>query len=311
MKLFTKISLIVAAVAAGIGILAVIIGLAMGASIYDLSNMGIYVSPHQHVKVSGVIKDVEKEIKEEVHEIVDEVVEEGFHGYHDEGREHHRGEKQNIYRPNDENMFEYCHSLKNMERLDIEVRNAEITIFATEDIEQIIYYTDHNKDIAKVDGTTLRLEDITSINDKIQMEFYIPIGVLKEIEIEAAAGNITADRMIADSVTIEIDAASVQIDELQVTREAELHVDAGKIMVGYYDGPSLDVDCAVGSITVICEGNEFDYNYEMKCGMGRIVYDKNSYSLIGEQIRHYAGSSKRIEAECEIGEIIFEFPNSL
>ena len=45
--------------------------------------------------------------------------------------------------------------------------------------------------------------------------------------------------------------------------------------------------------------------------MGQIVYGKESYSLIGEKIRHNDERSKMIEAECEIGEIIFEFPNSL
>ena len=47
MKLFTKISLIVAAVAGGLGILAIIIGLVMGADVYDLNDMGIHISPQQ------------------------------------------------------------------------------------------------------------------------------------------------------------------------------------------------------------------------------------------------------------------------
>lgn len=299
MKLFTKISLIVAAIALGIGVLGVFLGIAMGADAGDLSELGIYISPHQQLRVSGVITEME------------EAVDESFHVYPEEGLGHHREETQNSYRPHSENMYEHSHSLKGIERLDIEVRNAEITIFATEDVEEILYYSDNKKNIAAVDGTTLKLEDRTSVHDKIQLELYIPIGVLKEIEIEVAAGAVTADRIIADSVTIEIDAASVQIGELQVTREAELHVEAGKIEVGYYDGPRLDVDCAVGSIIVVCEGNEFDYNYKMECGMGRIVYNKESYSLIGEKIRHNDERSKMIEAECEMGEIILEFPNSL
>lgn len=259
-----------AAIALGLGVLGIFLGLAMGADAGDLSELGIYISPHQTVAVSGVITEVEEET-----------------------------------------MLEHSHSLKNIDRLEIEVRNAEITIFATEDINQIRYYSDKNKDIARVEGRTLKLEDSTSVQDKIQLELYIPMGVLKEIEIEAAAGVVTADRIIVDRVAVEIDAASVQIDELQVTKEAELQVGAGKIVVGYYEGPSLDVDCAMGSITVVCEGNEFDYNYEMECGMGRIVFNKESYSLIGEKNRHNNGRSKMIEAECEMGEIIFEFPNSL
>ena len=62
MKLFTKISLIVAAIAGGVGILAVVIGLAMGARVKDLEVMGIYISPNQ-VELSGVIKN---EIRDEI-----------------------------------------------------------------------------------------------------------------------------------------------------------------------------------------------------------------------------------------------------
>ena len=323
MKLFTKICLIAAAVALGLGILGVCIGLVMGADVRDLNELGIYISPHQKVAVSGVITEVEEEIREEAGEIVEDMVEESFHVYHDEGLEQeehstkhdYRAEEEHItshdYRPQDEDRNDFSYDLKGIERLDVEVQNAEITIFATEDADYILYYSDRNKDIAKVEGNSLKLEDHTNRSDKIELEIHVPIGVLKEIEIEVAAGNVSADKMIADSVTIEVDAASVQMDELIVTREADLQVEAGKIVVGYYDGPRLDVDCAVGSIMVVCEGNEFDYNYEMECGMGRIVFGAESYSWIGEKIRHQNERSKMIEADCDLGEIILEFPNSL
>lgn len=49
MKLFTKISLVVAAIALGLGILFVVIGCALGADASDLSTMGIHLSPHQQM----------------------------------------------------------------------------------------------------------------------------------------------------------------------------------------------------------------------------------------------------------------------
>lgn len=307
MKLFTKISLIVAVIALGLGILGVCVGMAMGADAGDLSELGIYISPHQQVKVSGAITEIEEEIKEKA----SDVVEESFQVYQDDGIGHHRNETQNNYRPHDENMYEHSHSLKDIDRLDIEVRNAEITILATEDVDHILYYSDKDKNIAKVDGSTLKLEDRTSSKNKIQLELYIPVGVLKEIDIDVAAGTIVADKIVADGVTFDIDAAALQIGELQVTREADLQVDAGEMVIGYYDGPKLDVECALGSIMVVCEGNQSDYNYEMECGMGRIVFNRETYSGLGEEIHINNGSSKLIEASCDMGEIVLEFPNSL
>lgn len=307
MKLFTKISLIVAVIALGLGILGVCVGMAMGADAGDLSELGIYISPHQQVKVSGAITEIEEEIKEKA----SDVVEESFQVYQDDGIGHHRNETQNNYRLHDENMYEHSHSLKDIDRLDIEVRNAEITILATEDVDHILYYSNKDKNIAKVDGSTLKLEDRTSSKNKIQLELYIPVGVLKEIDIDVAAGTIVADKIVADGVTFDIDAAALQIGELQVTREADLQVDAGEMVIGYYDGPKLDVECALGSIMVVCEGNQSDYNYEMECGMGRIVFNRETYSGLGEEIHINNGSSKLIEASCDMGEIVLEFPNSL
>lgn len=282
MKLFTKISLIVAAIAGGLGILAIVIGLALGADVNELNNMGIYLSPHQQMAVSGVITEVVEE-RETRHN----------YGYHNE------------------KLLNHSCSLRDIERLKVEVKNAEIIIFATEDTDNIVYYSDKEEDISKVNGSTLKLEDNTSLQDKIELEIYIPIGILKEIEIEAVNGTISADKIVADNVTIEIDNASVKIDELVVEDKAELQINAGQMIIGYYDGTKLEAECAMGSILVVCEGNRSDYNYDLECGMGNIQVDEDSYSGIGEDIQVNNESEKFIKAECAMGEILLEFPNGL
>lgn len=281
MKLFTKICLIVAAIAGGIGILAIILGLAMGADAEDLSSVGIYVSPHQQLDVSGVIT---------------EVVEESTHIYNDTGSKHHH----NI-----------TDSFSGMKRLEVDVQNAQIIILSKEDSNDIIYYCDGKRNIAKVEGTTLRLKDETNIKNKIYLEIHVPVGVLKEIEIEAMNGTLTVDRLVADNVSIEIDNASVQIEELVVTNKAELQINAGQMVVGYYSGEGLETECAMGSIMVVCEGKPDDYNFELECGIGNVRVGENNYSGIGNDFKINNKSPKYINAECGMGEIILEFPNNL
>lgn len=282
MKLFTKISLILAAVAGGVGILAIIIGLVMGADVNDLNNMGIYISPHQQVAVSGVIMEREEE-----------------------DLTHHN------YRHHNEKLHNHSCSLKDIDRLKVEIHNAQITILASEDEENIIYYSNKENSIAKVSGTTLKLRDNTSSTDKIELEIYIPVGVLEEIEIEVVNGTIFAEKMVADNVTIEIDNASVQIDELVVEDKAELQINAGQMIIGYYSGAKLETECGMGSIMVVCEGNQNDYNYDLECGMGQIQINEDNYSGIGKDLKLHNESHKSIKAECGMGEIILEFPNSL
>lgn len=282
MKLFTKISLILAAVAGGVGILAIIIGLVMGADVNDLNNMGIYISPHQQVAVSGVIMEREEE-----------------------DLTHHN------YRHHNEKLHNHSCSLKDIDRLKVEIHNAQITILASEDEENIIYYSNKENSIAKVSGTTLKLRDNTSSTDKIELGIYIPVGVLKEIEIEVTNGTILAEKIVADNVTIEIDNASVQIDELVVEDKAELQINAGQMIIGYYSGTKLETECGMGSIMVVCEGNQNDYNYDLECGMGQIQINEDNYSGIGKDLKLHNESHKSIKAECGMGEIILEFPNSL
>lgn len=304
MKLFTKISLLVAAIAGGVGILAVIIGLAMGANVYDLNDMGIYLGPDQQVVVSGVI----------VEEIEDYLPAEGVIAEHHKEEGHNYSEKQGHhvteFQYNDE-LYDYICSMQDIERLKIDVQNAEITIFAVDNAASLYYFSSVERDISKVSGSTLKLEDNSSIQNKIELELYIPVGMLKEIEIEAVNGTISAEKIVADNVTIEIDNASVQIDELIVEDRAELQINAGQMIVGYYEGNDLETECAMGSILVVCEGSRSDYNFDLECGMGKIQIDEDSYSGIGEDIHKNHGSKKSIKAECAMGEIILEFPNSL
>ena len=291
MKLFTKISLIVAAIAGGVGILAVVIGLAMGAKVEDLQQMGIYISPNQ-VELSGVIRN---ELKSEILDEFDD----NHHNYGNHGFKHESSVNGDKYTANGIN------------RLEVDVQNADITIFAVEDTEEIQYFTNRGKEIARVEGNTLKLEEEISIKEHLELEIYIPAGVLREIEIEAINGAITADSIIADNVSIDIDNASVNIQELVVENKAELQINAGEMVIGYYEGSNLDVECAVGAMMIVCEGNKNDYNYNLECGVGEIIMGDEIYSGLGQEIHVKNGGTKLIEAECAMGQIQIEFPNSL
>ena len=291
MKLFTKISLIVAAIAGGVGILAVVIGLAMGAKVEDLQQMGIYISPNQ-VELSGVIRN---EIRDEILDEFDD----NHHNYGNHGFKHESSVNGDKYTTNGIN------------RLEVDVQNADITIFTVEDTEEIQYSTNRGKEIARVEGNTLTLEEEISIKEHLELEIYIPAGVLREIEIEAINGAIAADSIVADNVSIDIDNASVNIQELVVENKAELQINAGEMVIGYYEGSNLDVECAVGAMMIVCEGNKNDYNYNLECGVGEIIMGDEIYSGLGQEIHVKNGGNKLIEAECAMGQIQIEFPNSL
>lgn len=294
MKLFTKISLIVAAIAGGVGILAVVIGLAMGAKVEDLQQMGIYISPNQ-VELSGVIKN---EIRDEIFDEFDDFDDE----HHNYGK-HDSGNKDSVTRDK--------YASEGINRLEVDVQNANITIFAIEDAQEISYSSNRKKEIAKVRENALIIEEDTSLKEHLELEIYLPVGVMREIEIEAINGVVTADKIVADNVSMDIDNASVNIQQLEVNNKAELQINAGEMNIGYYEGPNLDLECAVGAMKVVCDGTKNDYNYHLECGVGEIVLDNETYSGLGQERQVQNGGSKVIKAECAMGQIQIEFPNSL
>ena len=276
----------------------------MGADMRDLNELGIYISPHQQVKVTSVKNNVE------------DVWEENQH--HDEketealvGNKHHSIEHYDFDEHHNDNLYSYSRSLQDINTLEIEADNAKIMVYAVKETVSINYFSSHKTDISKIEGSVLKINDENASKTPTELEIFIPIGMLKKIDIEIDEGEVIADKLVADCISIDMAAGRVQAEELIAVKEAEIQIDAGQVIVEYYEGPGLEVDCAVGSVMIVCEGNQSDYNYELECGLGKIQINEESYSGIGNDFRINNESNKLIKAECEMGEILLEFPNSL
>lgn len=316
MKLFTKICISVAAVALGIGVLGVGLGLAMGAELEDLNEMGIYLSPYHQKRVTTVEKYIEEEWEER--KITETPLEnwpqkEGVSEEKESSNVHHTNHNihNDFQKHHNDNLYYYECSDQEINTLKIDAEHAEIKIYAVDEEVDISYFSSHKTDISKVEGSVLKIKDENSSTTPTELEIVIPIGRLKEIEIDLDAGELTAERLIADYISIDMSAGSVQVDELVAAKEAEMQVDAGQLTIGYYEGPWLEVECEVGSVMVVCEGRQQDYKYELECGLGEIRINEESYAGIGNNFRLNNESSKIIKAECNIGEIVLEFPNNL
>ena len=339
MKLFTKICLMIAAVALGLGVIGVGIGFAMGADMRDLNEMGIYISPHQQVRVTSVKKNMDDVWEESIEDVIEEAIEDKIENriedrieeysesniegiaenhQHDEkeidallGNKHHSIEHYDFEEHHNDNLHSYSCSLQDINALKIDADNAKVMVYAVDEAVSINYFSSHKSDISKAAGSVLKIKDENSSQTPTELEIFIPIGMLKEIDIEIEAGELVADKLAAEYISIDMSAGRVQVEELIAGKEAEVQIDAGQVTVGYYEGPKLEVDCAVGSVMVVCEGNQSDYNYKLECGLGKIQMNEESYSGIGNDFRINNESNKLIKAECEMGEVLLEFPNSL
>ena len=152
----------------------------MGAKFDDLNGMGIYLTPYQQVRVTGVItSDVEDKLENYIENNIEEKFENNGHQNGVIDQNHHAAEHLH-----NEDLHSHSYSLQDIDRLEIDVQNAEITIFAVEEADSINYFSNIRNDISKWDGSTLKIVDHGALGSKIELEVFIPIGVLKEIEID-------------------------------------------------------------------------------------------------------------------------------
>lgn len=87
--------------------------------------------------------------------------------------------------------------------------------------------------------------------------------------------------------------------------DAEIECGLGEIKIkGSLTGNNL-IKCGIGRIELNLQGNEQDYSYELKSGLGNVVIDKRSYSHVSKSI--YNKADNLLVLECGIGNIIVDF----
>ncbi len=129
-----------------------------------------------------------------------------------------------------------------------------------------------------------------------------------------------------EKISADAKAGLIELTEIEAG-ELSAKTGAGQIIASSFSVNRLDADCGVGQITlegevadrakincnvgeVLCtlSGTADAYDYEVKCSVGELLIDGESYSGIGNKMKIDNGSGRRIEAECNMGtvEIMFE-----
>lgn len=158
------------------------------------------------------------------------------------------------------------------------------------------------------------------------LTLYVPASVeLKKVEITTGAGRLTADRLSAAAIELELGAGEVRIDTLVATTCINIEGGAGKFTVSDGALRNLDLEMGVGQLNLTCAltgdsdldlgvgesnitvlGNRDDYRLNIEKGIGNIALDGKSVSNIKEN-----GKGKNsIEVNGGVGAINLKFKES-
>ena len=72
-------------------------------------------------------------------------------------------------------------------------------------------------------------------------------------------------------------------------------------------GDKAEMECAMGSLEMVIEGSQTDFNYDVECGMGNIDLGRSSYSGVAQDKRIDNGAEKRMVIECAMGDVDISF----
>lgn len=158
----------------------------------------------------------------------------------------------------------------------------------------------------------------------------ITVGVPEQTRFEtlnfnlgAAETELAVDGLACEDLIIDVGAGTVTVDNIEVKQRMDLDVGLGKAEIngGTYQDVVLDCGmgtlflegavkgdltgtCGVGNIELELKGRESDYNYDLDCGMGNLEVNDISYSGIGgRRIITNEGAIGTMKLDCSMGKL--------
>ena len=149
-------------------------------------------------------------------------------------------------------------------------------------------------------------------NDHQVVTITLPKGfVASQLNLDMGAGALRADSLAANTVYISVGAGEIEIGQLYgglSGGRSELNCGMGTITVDSAALASkIALNCGMGEIDLSIQGRQGDYGYECTVGMGEIHIGSASTAGLGGKMAKAAPGDNYIVADCGMGSIQVEF----
>ena len=193
----------------------------------------------------------------------------------------------------------------------------------------------YGEDLILEDHREIPGDDAAAYPDQaLRLTLLVPEAALNTLDISLDLGEIDAESLSADTVTVycslgsleadsvsagdldlHFDLGDIDLDRLQVSRSASIDASCGDVTLEYYEGPDLNLNCAMGNASILAEGNELDYNYELVCDLGQArlggrhhgYHHGESHDPAGCHINQDNQAACHIYAYCALGNLDLNF----
>ena len=332
MKKYMKVSMIIAGIVFGVGLILSIVGAALGGSFSQVREIaqegGFSISP------SGIIfggrrysigEAPEAPTAPEAPAPVDDEADLSYDGDYAGSDELLMG----TYLAGEWNMDK-------VESLEIDISFGTLYLETSSEVDRVRVETDdEGKNIkCKLDGKNLEVEferkNVSSWfgSDSPYIYVLIPESMaLKKAEISTDAGTVNMTRITADAMKVDVDAGSVYGNDILIENDMEIDVDAGSVEFFTLSCRNLTADCDAGQIcldTFHAEGNVsldtdagsvsmymdhsyLDFNYTVECDLGSITLNGESMRGFGSKHTIDNNAQQKFKASCDVGSVDIYF----
>lgn len=129
----------------------------------------------------------------------------------------------------------------------------------------------------------------------------------ENFSMDMSAGVLYAvDSQQFDSFTVELDAGSIELDEV-VADSAMISCNLGDFTMAKGSFDEARINCDMGNVDLTLAGKEEDYGFDIDVDMGNVDVGSESYS--GMDNKYNLDGAKKMEISCNLGNVTVDFNN--
>lgn len=230
-------------------------------------------------------------------------------------------DRNTVVYPSGENNFIWTSTEQNIRNLHIELGQTELHIIPG---DSFVFTADGKIDSIAVTGDTLHIKHTEKDSETfglfksylfekeippLKATLTVPYNVFFEnITLEIGMGEFESKMPLkCKRSTINVGLGSCSLEDFSVTDYFETECGMGSLTIqGTIDGTSK-IQCGMGTVELITQGNPDDYNYKTQVGMGSVQIGDKTFEGLSNKERFSSAAKNYLDIDCGMGSIIISF----
>ncbi len=230
-------------------------------------------------------------------------------------------DRNTVVYPSGENNFIWSSTEQNIRNLHIELGQTELHIIPG---DSFVFTADGKIDSIAVTGDTLHIKHTEKDSETfglfksylfekeippLKATLTVPYNVFFEnITLEIGMGEFESKIPLkCKRSTINVGLGSCSLEDFSVTDYFETECDMGSLTIqGTIDGTSK-IQCGMGTVKLITQGNPDDYNYKTQVGMGSVQIGDKTFEGLSNKERFSSAAKNYFDIDCGMGAITISF----